>query len=240
MSRYRLFIGNPGAGKSTLANCIINKALFKSGISFGFGKTNQLCQIEIDDITYLDTPGLADIKMRQTAAAAITKALKLNGKYQIFFVVTLSAGRLRPEDLTTIWLVLLSTRDITIINIIINKLSKEEQNSLKSISALLNSCLLAPLKEMGRNIQHNLLPLPHNLTLEDADDTIVEFPGLNNFVEKVKWIPVSSDNIRDIPGDEDSFKEQLDSLSKKINNLSANQVPILLDFFHFFIVYFFR
>lgn len=46
-----------------------------------------------DGITYLDTPGLADIKLRQQAAEAITKALKQDGTYQVFFVITLEAGR---------------------------------------------------------------------------------------------------------------------------------------------------
>jgi hypothetical protein len=37
----------------------------------------------------MDTPGLSDIEMRKKAAEEITKALKKNGKYYLFFVVTL-------------------------------------------------------------------------------------------------------------------------------------------------------
>ena len=127
MSRYRLFIGNPGAGKSTLANCIAKRVLFKTGISFGSVKTNNLSIEKHNEIIYLDTPGLADIKMGKVAASSITWKLPnifgKNGSYQIFFAVTLSEGRFRLEDLVTIWVVLLNTPGIKFVNIIINKLS---------------------------------------------------------------------------------------------------------------------
>lgn len=77
-----------------------------------------------DGVTYLDTPGLADVKLRQEAARAITTALRKSGTYQIFFVITLQAGRIRPEDMATIKLVLESCSDIKCYSIIINKLSK--------------------------------------------------------------------------------------------------------------------
>ena len=53
-----------------------------------------------DGINYLDTPGLTDIKLRQQAAEAITKALKQDETYQVFFVITLEAGIAQPEDMT--------------------------------------------------------------------------------------------------------------------------------------------
>ena len=122
--KYRLFIGNPGVGKSALANCIAKAVLFQSGINFGKGMTCQLDAREHKGITYLDTPGLDNTKMRRDAAHAITAGLKKNGLYQIFFVVTLESGRLRATDLTTIKLVLEHVPDITSYSLIINKLSK--------------------------------------------------------------------------------------------------------------------
>ena len=74
--RYRLFIGNPGVGKSTLVNCLAQKVLFKSGVSIGSGMTYQMERQEHDGIVYMDTPGLADMKMRKAAAEAITKVSK--------------------------------------------------------------------------------------------------------------------------------------------------------------------
>ena len=81
-------------------------------------------------VTQLDTSGLADINLRQQAAKAITEALKQDGTYQIFFVTTLEAGCIRPEDMITIKLVMESASDIEYYSIIINKLSKVAYNCL--------------------------------------------------------------------------------------------------------------
>ena len=78
---------------------------------------------EHNGIKYLDTPGLSDIKLRKQAAEAITTALKQGGTYQVFFVISLESGRVRPEDVTTIKLVLESASDIKHFSLIINKLS---------------------------------------------------------------------------------------------------------------------
>ena len=224
MSRYRLFIGNPGSGKSTLANCIAKHVLFKSGISFGSGKTSKLDKVKHSGIMYLDTPGLADIKMRKVAADAITEALCQNGSFQIFFVVTLSAGRLRAEDLTTIWLVLLNAPDITFFNIIINKSSQMEHDCLQNDSE--KSKLLAPLELMGGRHKYTVLLMLHNLMLEDAEDKIVHYPKLLEFVEDAPWVDVDPSNVSEIPGDDDSYKKQLDSMKDRIIKILDNQSPI--------------
>ena len=49
---------------------------FKSGISIGSGLTSELDTMNINGITYMDTPGLDDISKRKQASEAITKALK--------------------------------------------------------------------------------------------------------------------------------------------------------------------
>ena len=83
--KYVLFVGNPGVGKSTMLNCIMNlrclenlsnENKFKSGLSYGSGMTFQLDIKKLDDVTYMDTPGLEDTKKRKEAAQAITEALK--------------------------------------------------------------------------------------------------------------------------------------------------------------------
>ena len=238
MDRYRLFIANSGAGKSTLANCLAEKVLFKSGTSSSSSKTSQLGKAKHGDIMYLDTPGLTDIKIRQIAAKVIAEALRQTGKYQIFFVVTLSEGRLRPVDLATIWLVLFNTADIRFVNIIINKLSKEEHKRFKSNNVVFDSCVFSALKNMGRSIEYNVLPLLHNETLEDADDAIVKNPELDKFAKNARWIDVCSGYVCNIPGDAD-LKKQLDSLEKRITNLSSDQVPILVRLLSFLMVYLF-
>ena len=222
MSKYRLFIGNPGAGKSTLANCIAERVLFKSGISFGSGKTYKLDKEKSDGIMYLDTPGFADINMRQTAASSITKALRQNGSYQIFFVVTLSAGRLRPEDLITIRLVLMNAPEIKCFSIIINKLSQHEHDYLQEDNKKLR--LFEPLDLLGQRHQYKVFLLLHNHNLEDAEDVISNYPELIEFAKNTPWVNLNKSSVGDIPGDNETFKEQYDLLTKKISKSSTNQL----------------
>jgi len=123
-----IFVGNPGAGKSTLLNAFLGRVAFKSGVSLGSGLTKILQEEynESGNIRYIDTPGLSDIKYRKQAAEEIKKALQIGGSFKIIFVITLEGGRIRPDDLTTIKLVLDSA---TMINkkysILINKVSEE-------------------------------------------------------------------------------------------------------------------
>ena len=196
LSQYRLFIGHPGVGKSTLADCVAGRLLFKSGLTFGSGTTYRLEKEIHGGIMYLNTPGLADICMQSAAASAITEALSQNGKYQIFFVITLSAGRFRPQDLETIWLVLLNAPDINCFNIIINKCSKSDYNDFRNENN--QSILFAALEFMGVH-KYKVLVLPRNNILEDADNQIVDFPELVTFVEAAQWVYINSSNVSEIP-----------------------------------------
>ena len=193
--------------------------MFESGVSLGSSKTYRLDKKTQDGIIYLDTPGLADIKKREDAASAITEALRQNGRFQVFFVVTLSAGRLRPEDITTIWLVLLNAPDITSFSIIINKLSQREYDCLKDDNDKLK--LLAPLKITEKN---HVFLLLNSQMLKDADDMIENYPDLDKFVNDAPWIDVDSSNVNDIPGDEHSFKELMESFRNKMTNVPSNDV----------------
>ena len=81
---------------------------------------------------FMDTPGLNDEKMREQAAKAISEALRQNGVYRIFFVITLDSGRVRPDDKTTMQLVIDACKDVQdfCYSIIINKLSKKALKAL--------------------------------------------------------------------------------------------------------------
>ena len=85
---YWLFVGNPGAGKSTLINALKKRTVAQAGVSPGSGLTKYFTSYEDlqNNRVYLDTPGLADTKMRLDAAQQIEEALKQNGKYKIFFI----------------------------------------------------------------------------------------------------------------------------------------------------------
>ena len=102
-----ILLGNPGSGKSTLLNSFIGSCKFKSGISFGGGKTRQWEAVTLpNNVTFIDTPGLADYEIRSEVAKNITEALQEGGNFKFLFVATTLNGRFKAEDVTTIKLVL--------------------------------------------------------------------------------------------------------------------------------------
>lgn len=133
-----VFIGNPGVGKSTLLNMLAGKVAFKSGVSDnGLGVTSVLqTYTNSDGVTFIDTPGLADVERRAMAALEIERALKLDPKarFRIVFVTTLLNGRVLPQDLATIRVVLEALRDVPelFFGIVVNQLPPTVYEELKN------------------------------------------------------------------------------------------------------------
>lgn len=127
-----ILVGNPGSGKSTLANAMAGQVIFKSGVSIGAGLTALSKSHEVHGVVYVDTPGLHDVETRETAALEIQKALQQEGRYKIFFVITLEAGRVRPVDVTVINLVLDAIKESNLQHsLIVNKVSAQVARKLK-------------------------------------------------------------------------------------------------------------
>ena len=169
----------------------------------------------------MDTPGLSDIKLRKQAAEAITTALKQGGTYQVFFVITLEAGRVRPEDMTTIKLVLESATDIKHFSIIINKLSKKAFNGLLAENAEQLKTMITELVVLINSKDNPptvlLLELQNNLF--DEENKFIDWDELNEFVTKAPSITLKSTCVKELEGDPYSFQEALEALRTQIEEL---------------------
>jgi len=170
-----LFIGNRGVGKSTLLNCIMNKR-FRGELREDqlFGISTQSNMIRVADTTYMSRESLDDEDERKKTAEAITEALKNGGKYQIVFVVTLEAGRVRPADVATMTLVLESANEITHYGVIFNNLEESVLREIKEgnleMEFLTQVSIGIPLKKpvpvplfLGYYAEHNVITCTQKL-----------------------------------------------------------------------------
>ncbi|KNE69148.1 hypothetical protein AMAG_14005 [Allomyces macrogynus ATCC 38327] len=93
-----------------LINSIAGKIVSKAGVSLGPGIMFEHLQFAIvNGIKWVDTPGLADVKLCKKVAKGITKALQQPGHYCQIFVVTEQLGHTNPLDMATI---------VTVLNVI--------------------------------------------------------------------------------------------------------------------------
>ena len=76
--------------------------------------------------------------------------------------------------------------------------------------------LLALPDLLGGRHKYTVLLLSHNPKLEDANGKIVNYAELVSFVSNAYWVNVGPFNVMDIPGDDNSFKEQFFSMEDKI------------------------
>uniref|UniRef100_A0A7M5XC70 G domain-containing protein n=1 Tax=Clytia hemisphaerica TaxID=252671 RepID=A0A7M5XC70_9CNID len=231
VGKYLLVAGNPGSGKSTVLNCLMQSRSsemlqedqrFQSGVSIGSGMTYQLDVKELNGIVYMDTPGLDDIDKRKQAAEAITQALKRDGSYQIIFVVTLEAGRVRPADVATISLILDSAPEITNYGVIFNKLSKPVLRELTKENKL---SLLTQVSARTTEGKKKPLPIPlyleKNSDLEDEKNAIASLPGLEEYVLCLAPIVIHSNQVDDIPAE--SFDNIKAKLEEQLDYYRKNQ-----------------
>ena len=208
-----------------MANSIAKEVLFTSGFKIGSGLTFQLDSKIHEGITYLDTPGLADVNLRMKASEAINKALKKNGTYQIFFVITLESGRLRSEDMATIKLVLNSTKDIKNYSLIINKLSPQVYNCLiekekEELKILVKE--IVTLTQHTKNLPAVLL-LQNQSDLTDHKNKIIKMDELDRFAKDAPCITVAPDSVKDIIQDPMVFEKVVQILAEYIEELREDR-----------------
>mmetsp|Transcript_80039 Transcript_80039/g.152168 ORF Transcript_80039/g.152168 Transcript_80039/m.152168 type:complete len:367 (+) Transcript_80039:132-1232(+) len=107
---FALF-GNSGSGKSALANCIAEEAVFRAGLGCGIGVTTSASQSSIkrghfEGTHIFDLPGLAQAKRRREAARACNKLLTQQGTLKLVVVIKPSQGRISEEDIASLSLIL--------------------------------------------------------------------------------------------------------------------------------------
>jgi GTP-binding protein EngB required for normal cell division len=214
--RY-VFIGNPGVGKSTSLNGIIGKPLFDAGLSFGQGLTTKVQTQEFGGNFFMDSPGLADIKIKEEAAGEIMSALKHGGLYKIIFVLTVEAClkqkcKVRPQDKATIEMVLNSAPDITDYGVIVNKVGKKPMailtNRKDPTYGQLVASLMKGLPETSVYIHLN----PLSEALVDEENALMPDDMRNEFLSFLSTVPPVEIDPEKVGAIEAASKEEFESI----------------------------
>jgi len=229
-SKIVLCVGNPGSGKSTLLNSIIGEAKFQSGFKAGSGMTSALDEYLHEDILYIDTPGLADTRIRQRAALAIVDALRKGGAYKLLFVLTLEAGNIRAQDQVTMELILEALQNQLKENqygIIINKIGNKFTRQIeKEVSNGIFCSRLFPRKQSTAKhffpSTNNILCLEEVHELIDEDNGILpSFNRICRFLDKLPTVSIVPGSVKDIDWNKfEKIQKELEKISDEYEQLS--------------------
>lgn len=216
-----MFAGNPGSGKSTIANTLIGRPLFESGVSLGAGLTTALHSVEHGGEIYSDTPGLDDIRVREQAAREISAGLTHARRLRLVFVCTLEEGRVRPSDVVTIETILEAVAKVGVsvdagFSLIVNKCNVGELRAIEhdadsrmllvrtfGCGHRLEHVYFAPKCSQAEGLPNTLLPFDAELCAFLGAAPVLEMPG----------VPVNVDMSH--------YQERLNDLMRQISDLKA-------------------
>lgn len=227
---HNVFAGNPGSGKSCIANTIIGACIFQSGISLGSGLTTALNTHEHNSQLYSDTPGLDDIHMRRLAAreisAGLTNASGPACKLRLVFVVTLEDGRVRPADVVTIDSILRAIQDAGVADVgcrfslIINKCSRAELNIIAKHPDKRDAVVRALSAGYEIDCENQVLFVPRCDECDGVDNALLTSltSKLTHFIENCPLMEIP-DNIVNV--DVTDFQQRIDELVGEVSGLRA-------------------
>jgi len=232
-----IFVGNPGTGKSTFLNGVFGEVQFRAGIAVGEGITSKLeWKTHSNGDEFADTPGLADVKLREDAAKAITGALKSGtDEYKIIFFMTEEAGRVRPADVQTIHTVISAVKEIQDdipYGIVINKLSKKlKKKYLETIHKV--EGFVTPKIEGKEYPPKKMYLALKNDDLEDEDDCLWEVDDdfktfLYEDVPSIRLEPekVSEVCVKDYDESVEKYETELRELRENNNKMMEKLAAI--------------
>ena len=142
----------------------------------------------------------------------------------MFFVITLEAGRLRPDDITTIKLVLESASDIKHYSLIINKLSTVVYDGLLKSNAEHLKFMITELllQTNSKDKLPSIFLQKHSFKLWDAKNKFEELVDLKEFVDMAPSMNVRPSNIENIKG-VDNYEEIVKIIHHEIMELHKNK-----------------
>ncbi|RLN44248.1 hypothetical protein BBJ29_006321 [Phytophthora kernoviae] len=147
----------------------------------------------------MDTPGLADRKLKELAMAAITEALRQSGRYKLFFMVRLENGRVVADDLATIETVMNSIdMEGVPFSVIINIVKKRQYKAMMEKG--IEFVKVVTMVNAISHITPHILFIPILSDLDEKDNALADLPAdTEAFIKyQAPSVEISSDNVSQI------------------------------------------